>query len=112
MKIYHNPRCSKSREGLALLENSGVEFEVVEYLKDLPTKAELTVIVRKLGIPAEKLVRKSEDAFKENYKDQKLSDEQWIQAMIEHPKLIQRPILISGEKAVIGRPVEDFNSLL
>src|SRR5215831_5396829 len=110
--IYHNPRCSKSRETLALLEQSGATPEIVEYLKTPPTAAELKAIVAKLGIEPEQLVRKGEDAYKENYAGKTLTDAQWIDAMVKHPILIERPIVISGDRAVIGRPPENVKALL
>ena len=112
MKLYHNPRCSKSRQGLDLLKSAGQDFEVVEYLKDSLSISELTDVVKKLGIPAEKLVRKGEADFKENYKGKELSEEQWIEAMIAYPKLIQRPILVKGNRAALGRPLDDIEALL
>ena len=112
MRIYHNPRCRKSREGVELLENAGCEFEIVEYLKDLPTKEELSEIVNQLGINAVDLIRKNEAAFKENFKGKNLSDDQWIDAMLEYPKLIQRQILVANGKAELGRPPENFLKLL
>ncbi|PCJ94127.1 MAG: arsenate reductase (glutaredoxin) [Flavobacteriaceae bacterium] len=104
IKIYHNPRCSKSREGLAILENSGKEFEVIRYLEDIPSKEELKQVISFLGIAPEDLVRKNESVWKEKYKGKNLSDDALIDAMIKHPKLIERPIVINGNKAVIGRP--------
>ena len=112
MKIYHNPRCSKSRQTLALIEEKGAKVEVLEYLKDIPTKAELKDILSKLGIPAEQLLRKGEADFKENFKGKSLSDDEWIDAMIQYPKLIERPIVVEGNKAVLGRPPENVLELL
>lgn len=112
MKIYHNPRCSKSRQTLALIEENGVDVEVVEYLKDIPTKAELKDLLSKLGIPAEKLLRKGEADFKDNYKGKTLSDDEWIDAMIQYPKLIERPIVLKDNKAVLGRPPENVLELI
>lgn len=111
IKIYHNPRCRKSREGLEFLENSGETFEVVRYLEDVPTKEELESIVACLGIPTEALIRKNEPIWKEKYKGRLLSDEELINAMIEYPKLIERPIIIKEKKAVIGRPAENIEKL-
>lgn len=112
IKIYHNPRCRKSREGLDILEKSGKGFELIRYLENIPTKEELKTILSLLGISAEKLVRKNEAIWKENYRGKLLSDEEIIAAMILHPKLIERPIVINGKKAVIGRPPEDINTIL
>ncbi len=112
MKIYHNPRCRKSREGLEILEKSGMDFIVVKYLENVPTKEELEGILVFLGVSAEKLVRKNEAIWKENYRGKLLSDEEIIDAMILHPKLIERPIVVNGNKAVIGRPPELISSIL
>ncbi len=112
MKIYHNPRCTKSRQGLQHLENSGVEFEVVRYLEDIPTKDELKQIITYLGITPLELVRKNEAVWKESYKGKTLSDDEIIAAMVENPKLIERPIVIKDGKAVIGRPTENIDTLL
>ncbi len=109
--IYHNPRCTKSRQGLALLEELKADYEVIEYLKELPTKAELKSVLKKLGMNAEELVRKSEAVYKSEYKGKTLSEDQWIAAMISEPKLIERPIIIKGDKAVIGRPTEKIKEL-
>jgi arsenate reductase (glutaredoxin) len=110
--IFHNPRCSKSRETLALLESHGVQPKIVEYLKTPPTAAELTAIVRKLGIKPEALVRKGEDVYKSRYAGKTLTDAQWIAAMVEDPVLIERPIVVRGAKAVIGRPPANVAQLL
>jgi len=112
MKIYHNPRCSKSRQALAILEENGVNAEIIEYLKDIPTAEELSELIKKLNISPEELVRKSEKDFKENFKGQTLTDKQWVEAMIEFPKLIERPIVVKNNKAVLGRPPENVLSLL
>ncbi len=112
MKIYHNPRCTKSRQTLAILEEKNANFEIVEYLKDIPSKSELQDLLQKLNIPAEKLIRKGEPAFKENFKGKSLTEEEWIDAMINFPKLIERPIVIQGDKAVLGRPPENVLELL
>ena len=110
--IYHNPRCSKSRQTLALLEEKGESIEIREYLNEVPSKEELTNILKMLGIPAEKLLRKGEAIFKEEYKGKTLTDSQWIDAMIKHPKLIERPIVLKGDKASIGRPPEQVLEIL
>ena len=110
--IYHNPRCSKSRQGLQLLEESGKEFEVVKYLEITPTEKELADIIYLLGIKPIELVRKNEAIWKENYKGKELSDQEIIKAMIQSPKLIERPIVINGNKAVIGRPLENISAII
>ncbi len=110
--IYHNNRCSKSRCALDILKESGKEFEVVNYLEATPTAKELTAILKKLGIKAHDLIRKTEAVYIENYKGKELTEREWIQAMAEHPILIERPIIVSGDRAVIGRPTEKIHDLL
>ncbi len=110
--IYHNPRCSKSREVLALLQQHGIEPWIIEYLKTPPTKDELCDVIKKLGIKPESLLRKSEDVFKENFSGRNLSDEEWIAAMVDNPVLIERPIVIFRDQALVGRPPERVNKLL
>lgn len=112
IEIYHNPRCRKSREGLAILEASGKDFKMIKYLEDVPSAKELSDVIKKLGISADQLVRKNEAIWKENYKNKDLNESQIIEAMIAHPKLIERPIVISGEKAVLGRPPENITAFL
>ncbi|SMG16950.1 arsenate reductase [Marivirga sericea] len=112
MKFYHNPRCGKSREALKLLKEKGVEPEIVQYIKQVPTHAELEDVLQKLGMKAEDLLRKNEKVFKELYKGKNLSDSEWIEAMIAEPKLIERPILVKEDKAVVGRPPEKVLDLL
>ena len=89
MKIYHNPRCSKSRDSYKLLQEKNIEFETIEYLKNPITKEELTDLLSRLGIPAMELIRKGEAQYKENYKGKNLSEEQWVDAMIKFPKLME-----------------------
>lgn len=112
MKIYHNPRCAKSRETLQLIEAKGVEVEVIEYLKAPPSKNELKELLKQLDLSASAIIRKNESIFKENFKGKQLSEEEWIEAMIAHPKLIERPIVVKGNQAVLGRPPENVNELL
>ena len=112
IKIYHNPRCSKSREGLTILENSGKDFEIIKYLETIPSEKELLTIIQKLGITPIQLVRKNEKIWKELFKGKELSDIEIVHAMIENPKLIERPIIINKNKAVIGRPSENINNIL
>ncbi len=112
MKILHNPRCRKSREGLKILEDSGQDFTIVEYLKEPLTKEQLSEVLSKLGISAMDLVRKNEKEWKENFKGKEMSEEEVVAAMVAHPKLIERPIVISGDRAVVGRPPENISQLL
>lgn len=112
IKIYHNPRCRKSREGLDLLEKSGQKFEVIKYLEDVPTKEELRRVLSCLSISAENLVRKNEAIWKEKFRGRLLSDEEILEAMIQYPKLIERPIVVNGNKAVVGRPTERIKEIL
>ena len=97
---------------MTVLEDSGKEFEVINYLETVPTADELRSIVAKLGISSHELVRKSETLYKEKYKGKDLSDEEWIVAMVENPILIERPILVSDDLAVIARPTEKIYDLL
>ena len=111
--LYHNPRCSKSRQALALLQEHGIEPDVRLYLENPPTTAELKKLLVKLGIGARDLLRTGEDAYKElNLKDERLSETALIKAMAAHPKLIERPIAIKDDQAVIGRPPENLLALL
>ena len=112
IKIYHNLRCSKSRQGLEIVEKLGKPFEVRLYLKDVPTKNELRQVLSLLGVTAEELVRKNEAIWKEKYRGKKLSEEKIIEAMVAYPKLIERPIVVVGNKAVIGRPAEAIEGIL
>ncbi len=113
IQILHNPRCSKSRQTLALLEEKGIEPEVIKYLDTPPTATELKAILQKLGISARDLLRKGEDDYKAlNLKDRSLSEEALIEAMVEHPKLIERPIVIKGNKARLGRPPESVLDII
>lgn len=112
MKIYHNPRCRKSREGLQLLEASGKEFETVLYLENPPSVKEIKEIIKMLGIKPIELVRTGEADWKDNFKGKDLSDEEIIKAMTTYPKLIERPIVVKGDKAVVGRPPEKIKELL
>lgn len=109
--IYHNPKCSKSRATLALLQEKGIEPQVVEYLKTPPSAAELKSIVAKLGIEPQALVRRGEDIYKQKYAGKTLTDAQWIEAMVDNPILIERPIVVHGSRAMIGRPPENLLQL-
>lgn len=112
IKIYHNPRCSKSRQGLALLEASGQEFEVIKYLDQPLSSEDLKAIVSKLGIKPLALIRKNEAIWKSDYKDKTLTDDAIIEAMVANPKLIERPIVDNGTQAVIGRPTELISDII
>jgi arsenate reductase len=113
LMLYHNPRCSKSRSALELLQARGLAPEVVLYLETPPDAVQLRDVLSKLGMGARQLLRTGEDAYKQlNLADQSLTDEQLIAAMVAHPKLIERPILVAGDKAVIGRPPENVLELL
>ena len=112
IKIYHNPRCSKSRQGLEILENSGKEFEIIKYLETTPSNEELTSVIEKLHMKPIQLVRKNEAIWKEQFKGKDLSEKELIAIMIDNPKLIERPIVINGDKAVIGRPIENITTII
>ncbi|MCX4188572.1 arsenate reductase (glutaredoxin) [Methylophaga sp. OBS4] len=113
IQIFHNPRCSKSRQTLSLLEQQGIDAQVIEYLKSPPTAAELKSILGKLNMSARELLRKGEADYKElNLSDQTLSEDDLIAAMIAHPKLIERPIVIHADKAKLGRPPEAVLDIL
>lgn len=106
IKIYHNNRCSKSRCGLEILEQSGKPFQIIKYLDNLLSKEELEDILKLLNINPIDLVRKNEAIWKANFKGKVLSDKEIIDAMVNNPKLIERPIVINKNKAIIGRPPE------
>lgn len=112
MKIYHNPRCTKSRETLALIQAHGIEPEIIEYLKTPPSPEELAALIKMLGITAEQLLRKGEAVYKDSFKGKTLSEKAWIEAMCANPKLIERPIVVSNGKAVLGRPPQNVETLL
>lgn len=112
MKIYHNPRCSKSRKGLAYLEEKGCQFEVVKYLEDGFTEEELSALIAKTGKTPFDFVRQHEKLFKDEYKGKVLSDEEWIKVLVENPKLLHRPIILNGDKAVLGNPPENIDEIL
>jgi len=111
--IYHNPRCSKSRETLALLQENNISPEIILYLDSPPSRAGLKRLVAMLGISPRELIRTSEDAYKEQgLADPSLSDNALLDAMVKEPKLIQRPIVVRGDKAVMGRPPENVIALI
>lgn len=110
--IYHNPRCSKSRSACQLIAARGIEASLIDYLETPPNEQELRELLRKLGLKPQDLVRRGEDVFRQHYAGKILSDEQWLAALIAHPILIERPIVVRGQKAVIGRPPEKVLELL
>lgn len=110
--IYHNPRCTKSREGLCEIENLNQPFEIRKYLDEPFTEKELKEVIKKLNIKPLELVRTKESIWIENYKGKDLTDNQIIEAMLQNPKLIERPIIVNGNKAVIARPKEKINEIL
>lgn len=113
LTLFHNPRCSKSRGALELLEARGLAPEIVRYLETPPSTAELKALLGKLGISARQLLRSGEEEYKTLGLDNpELSEDALIRAMVEHPKLIERPILVVGDKAVIGRPPEKVLEIL
>lgn len=112
LRVYHNARCSKSRSACQLLEERGLGFEVVEYLKTPPSRDELAALLSKLGMGAEDIARKGEAIYKTEFEGRTLSEAQWLDALVAHPILIERPIVVRGERAVIGRPPERVLELL
>lgn len=112
MKIYHNPRCTTSCKTLELLKSMGENPEVIEYLKNPPTIDEIKEIVKFLRIKPIELVRQNENIFIENYKGKNFSEAEWIVILAQNPKLIQRPIVVSDSKAVIGRPPQNVLNLI
>ena len=112
IKIYHNNSCSKSCSALTALKQTGEQFELIEYLKAVPTTEDLIDIVRKLNCTPHDLIRKTEAIYIEKFKGKNLSDEEWINAMHEYPILIQRPIVIKGDHAVVARSTETLQDLI
>ncbi len=107
VSIYHNPRCSKSRQALALLEQQGDELDVIQYIDTPPDSATLSALLQQLGLSARELMRKGEDVYKElQLDDPDLSEAELVQAMVDYPRLIERPIVIRDGKAIIARPPE------
>ncbi len=109
--VYHNGRCGKSRDALKYLEDRNIPFTVVEYLKETPNEKLLQSLLKKLNIKPHDLIRTKEAVYIESYKDKTLSDAEWIQAMVTHPILIERPVVVFGNKAVIARPAEKIAEL-
>jgi arsenate reductase len=109
--IWHNPRCSKSRQALALLEQAGVEVNIRQYVDEPPTRAELSAVLRQLDSSPRDLVRRNEPVYA-TLELEGATDERLLEAMVEHPILIERPIVIVGDRAVVGRPPERVTSIL
>ena len=112
MKIYHNPRCRKSREGIKYLESKKINFEVIDYIKNNLSLDQIRNILKKLQFKPIELVRKNEAIWKEKYKGKDFTDDQLIKILSDEPKLIERPIIVSEKLAVIGRPAENIDKLL
>ncbi|MDO3694379.1 arsenate reductase (glutaredoxin) [Wenyingzhuangia sp. chi5] len=112
IKIYHNPRCTKSRQGVAFLEDKGLDFEIVKYLENTFTVESLTEMISELGVKPIELVRKNEAIWKSDFKGKELSNTEIIQAMVDFPKLIERPIVVNHGKAVVARPTEKIEEVL
>ncbi len=111
-KIYHNPRCKKSRAGLQYLRDNGIEPEIVEYLKNPVTEKEFEGLLVRLHKKPEEMVRTQESYYKSELKGRKFNDREWVRILVENPKLIRRPIVVKGPKAVVGDPVSDIDILL
>lgn len=112
MNFYHNSRCTKSREALQILQDKNINPEVIEYMKEPLTPADLEEILEKLDMDAIDLVRKKEKVWKEEFADKELTEDEVILAMIEYPQLMERPILVNGDKARVGRPPEDILEII
>ena len=113
LKIYHNNRCSKSRETLQIIKDANAEVEIIDYLKTPPTEDELRKILTQLNLPVEYLIRKSEALYKSDFKGKELSEDEWIKVLVQNPKLIERPIVVSDDgEAILGRPPVNVSKLL
>lgn len=112
LTIYHNPRCKKSRAGLSYLQDNNIPHQVVEYLKHPLTEEQINSLLKKLQTTPEKIIRTQEKVYKEQFKGQSLTESQWIAALAEYPKMLQRPIVEAKEKAVLAQPPETIDQLL
>lgn len=110
--IYHNARCSKSRSACELIAARGLDARIIDYLAHPPGKEELRSLLNKLGMRPAELVRRGEEVFRKGYAGKTLGDEEWLDALVAHPILIERPIVVRGDRAVIGRPTEKVQALL
>ena len=112
IRVYHNNRCSKSRGACDILKANGIEVEIIEYLKTPPTENEILDILGKLGMKASDIVRRGEYIYKNNFAGKEFTESEWIKILSENPILIERPIIVNGDKAVIGRPLEKINEII
>lgn len=112
MKIYHNPRCRKSRETLAIIEEKGIKPEIVLYLDKPPTQKAVKELLTALNLKPIDLIRKGEKLYKEKYKGKNITDAEWVKIMVKNPILIERPIVLKGKKAILGRPPENVLELM
>lgn len=112
IQVYHNNRCGKSREAIKIVEASGKEFEIIKYLENPPTFDELELLLKKLNYQPLDLVRQKESIWTERFKGKKLSNEEIIKALVENPILIERPIIILKDKAIVARPTEKLNDFI
>lgn len=105
VEVLHNPRCSKSREAVNYLTEKGHDVHVIQYLKDVPTRDELDMLLAKLNLRPHDIIRTGEQIYKERFKGKDFNDDEWKDIILEYPKLIERPIVVRGNKAVVGRPL-------
>ncbi|MFO7868414.1 MAG: arsenate reductase (glutaredoxin) [Bacteroidales bacterium] len=112
LTIYHNARCSKSREGLSFLKKKTTNFKVAEYMKNGISEDEIRDITSKINCSAHDIIRTQESIYKELYKSKDLSEDEWVKAIVSHPKLLQRPIIVSDTQAIIARPAEKINDIV
>lgn len=110
--IYHNPKCRKSRAGVQYLQEKGIEFTVVEYLKNPFTREQFKDLLMKLNMKPSELVRTQEDEYKEKLKGRQFTDEEWISILLENPKLIQRPVVVKNHKAILAQPADEIDRLI
>ena len=112
VKIYHNPRCKKSRAGLQYLKDKNVEFEVVEYLKDPLSRDELKDILVKMNKKPADIIRTQEEIYRKNFRGREFTDDEWVAILLEHPRMIQRPLVVKAYKALLGDPAENIENIL
>lgn len=112
IQIYHNPRCGKSRNALSLVVESGKEYEVIKYLEQPPTYDDVVLLLKKLNLKPLEIVRQKEKIWIENFKNTQMTDEKIVEALVSYPILIERPILINGDKAIIGRALDKLHAFL